>query len=96
MRAIDTPGFGDSKGRDWKFAARTINFLKAQTVGVNLIALIVPESDRCSTAFRLMFKMLHGAFGSQGALWDHTAIVLWPPLHGRSKLETGITIRRCS
>jgi hypothetical protein len=74
--AIDTPGFGDSQGRDWEFIPDIVNFLKALPCGINLIALVAKVDSRFSQEFQLTFKMLHVAFGSQAEFWDHTAIVL--------------------
>jgi hypothetical protein len=75
-RAIDTPGIGDTEGRDWDFIGGMINFLKALEGGVNLIAFVIPFGSRCSTDFHKTFKMLHVAFGNRGQLWDQTCLVI--------------------
>jgi hypothetical protein len=75
-RAIDTPGIGDTQGRDWDFITGMINFLKELEGGVNLIVLVIPFGSRSSTDFHKTFKMLHVAFGNLGKLWDQTCLVI--------------------
>jgi hypothetical protein len=75
-RAIDTPGHGDSEGRDWEFMGSTIQFLRSIEPGVNLIALVVQEGTRAATDFQTTFKMLHVAFGNCAEFWDHACLVI--------------------
>jgi hypothetical protein len=74
-RVIDTPGVGDTGGREWEHIDQTIKFIATEETGVNLIALLVAANSRFTTDFQLMFKMLHVAFGNQAQFWDHTALV---------------------
>jgi predicted GTPase len=75
-RAIDTPGIGDTQGRDFEFIGEMVNFLKQLDGGVNLIVFVMPFGGRASTDFHKTFKLLHVAFGNQGQLWDQTYFVI--------------------
>jgi hypothetical protein len=75
-RAIDSPGNGDSEGRDWFFMENNIKFLQNVEPGVNLVVIVVEMGSRAGTDFQLAFKMLHVAFGNRAELWDHTCLVL--------------------
>jgi hypothetical protein len=74
--AFDTPGLGDTQGRDWDFITPTIELLRGYESGVNVIILVIPLGSRITTNFQLAFKMLPVAFGNGAELWDHTCLVL--------------------
>jgi hypothetical protein len=85
-RVIDTPGLGDTEGRDWEFFEETIKELRDKMKEVNLIAFVFPLGSRVGTDFHKTLKMLLVAFEKAGAsLWDHTCLVVTKCFHDRER-----------
>jgi hypothetical protein len=76
-RVIDTPGIGDTEGRDWEHFEATVKLLRDSVKEVNLIALVHPRGAQFGDDFHRTLKMLIAAFEKTGAsLWDHVCLVV--------------------
>jgi predicted GTPase len=85
-RGIDTPGLGDSRGRDGQNLKQMAQFFQDLQGGVNAFAIVLNfQSPRFEQMTQKMLKIAN-AFFDEPRFWDHVCIV-FTKVYPKSKVD---------